>query len=75
MRCLSCNNALNDYECSRKSFVTGEYMDLCNKCFKGLGIQTNEEDPDSSTTIYEDPDYNELGLLTEFNGELDDEEL
>jgi hypothetical protein len=49
-------------------------MDLCNKCFKGLDIQTNEEDPDYSTAIYEDPDYNELGLLTEFNGELSDEE-
>jgi len=75
MKCYACNVNLNDYESTRKSFVTGEYMDLCNKCFKGLDIQTNEEDPDSSTAIYEDPDYNKLGLLTEFNGELDDEEL
>jgi len=75
MKCYACNVNLNDYESTRKSFVTGEYMDLCNKCFKGLDIQTNEEDPDSSTALYEDPDYNELGLLTEFNGELYDEEF
>jgi len=74
MKCYACNVNLNDYESTRKSFVTGEYMDLCNKCFKGLDIQTNEEDPDYSTAIYEDPDYNELGLLTEFNGECGEEE-
>jgi len=77
MRCLSCNCALNDYESTRKSFVTGEYMDLCNKCFKGLDIQTNEEDPDSSTAIYDDLGYDELPFLVTkgFNGELDDEDL
>jgi len=73
VRCLSCNVALNDYESVRKSFVTGEYMDLCNKCFKGLDIQTSEEDPDYSPAIYEDPSYDELGVLVEFDiGEEDD---
>lgn len=33
MRCLSCNVALTDYESTRKSAVTGEYLDLCNICF------------------------------------------
>ena len=74
MRCLSCNNALNDYESVRKSRVTGEYMDLCNKCFKGLDIQVFEEEDDYTTSVYEDPDYNELGILVEFSGELGDEE-
>jgi len=49
-------------------------MDLCNKCFKGLDIQTSEEDPEYSTAIYEDPDYNELGILVEFNDNLHGEE-
>ena len=69
MRCFSCNTALNDYESTRKSLVTGEYMDLCNRCFKGLGIQTNEEDEDYSTAIYEDPYYDELGVLVEFDND------
>jgi len=75
MRCLSCNNALNDYESVRKSFVTGEYMDLCNKCFKGLDIQTNEEDPDYSPALYEDPSYDELGVLVEYDQDHDYENL
>ena len=75
MRCLSCQVALNDYESVRKSFVTGEYMDLCNKCFKGLDIQTSEEDLEYSTAIYEDPDYNELGILVEFDADHDYENL
>ena len=67
MKCYACNVSLNDFESVRKSLVTGEYMDLCNKCFKGLGIQTNEEDEDYSTAIYEDPYYDELGILISCN--------
>ena len=33
MRCQSCNRALDDFESTRKHAVTGEYIDLCNKCF------------------------------------------
>lgn len=32
-RCRSCDVILSDYEMTRKSTVTGEYFDLCNKCF------------------------------------------
>ena len=34
MRCLSCNEALSDYEASRRSVRTQQYIDLCNGCFK-----------------------------------------
>ena len=34
MRCLSCNEALTDYEASRRSVRTHQYIDLCNDCFK-----------------------------------------
>jgi len=33
MRCQACNKALNDFESTRKSVTTGEYVDLCNHCF------------------------------------------
>ena len=32
MRCLSCNAELSDYEATRKSARTGEYLDLCDSC-------------------------------------------
>jgi hypothetical protein len=36
MRCLSCNKALSDFESTRKSANTGEYLDLCNTCFSDI---------------------------------------
>ena len=33
LRCLACNKNLNDFESTRKSAVTGEYIDLCNTCY------------------------------------------
>jgi len=36
MRCIACNKALNDYEATRKSATTGEYLDLCNNCFHNI---------------------------------------
>ena len=36
MRCLACNKALNDFESTRKSATTSEYVDLCNQCFHNV---------------------------------------
>lgn len=36
MRCLACNVELTDFEATRKSTVTKEYLDLCNECFKSI---------------------------------------
>ena len=33
MRCYSCDCLLSDFEATRKSKTTGEYLDLCNSCF------------------------------------------
>lgn len=33
MRCLSCNKILNDYESTRRSSKTKEFIDLCSSCF------------------------------------------
>lgn len=36
MRCQACNKNLNDYESTRKNAETGEYVDLCNHCFRDI---------------------------------------
>jgi len=33
MRCYCCNKALSDYEATRKSVSTGNFLDMCNKCY------------------------------------------
>lgn len=33
MRCRSCNEALNDFESTRKYAGTNIFVDLCNSCF------------------------------------------
>lgn len=33
MRCYCCNKALSDYEATRKSVTTGNFLDMCNKCY------------------------------------------
>ena len=33
MRCLSCNALLSDFEATRKSVNTNEYIDMCNHCY------------------------------------------
>lgn len=33
MRCLACNQVLNEFESTRKSKETGEFVDLCNSCY------------------------------------------
>jgi len=36
MRCVSCNKNLNDSESTRKLVSTGEYLDMCNKCYDDI---------------------------------------
>lgn len=36
MICLSCNSRLTSFEATRKSKTTGEYIDLCNRCFSHI---------------------------------------
>jgi len=33
MRCKACDVLLSDYEATRKSAMTMEYLDLCDACF------------------------------------------
>ena len=36
MRCQCCDKNLNDYESTRKSVSSGEYLDMCNKCYSTI---------------------------------------
>jgi hypothetical protein len=64
MRCHCCDKNLNDYESTRKSVSTGEYLDMCNKCYSTISddllsevrydlYDGNEEDE------YDEGDYDE----------------
>ena len=33
MRCKACDKLLTEYEATRKSIVTNEFLDLCNTCY------------------------------------------
>lgn len=35
MRCTICNEALNNYESTRKT-LDGKYLDMCQNCYLGL---------------------------------------
>jgi transposase-like protein len=41
MRCLSCNKNLTDFEATRRSAMTNEFIDLCNYCFASVSEDIN----------------------------------
>jgi len=50
MRCLSCNTRLTQYESTVKSHTTGDFLDLCMKCFESIRHEVEIEDrPDLIT--------------------------
>lgn len=36
MRCKACDCVLTDFEATRKSKESGQYVDLCNHCFDSI---------------------------------------
>jgi len=74
MHCSCCDRLLNDFESTRKSHTTGEYLDMCNKCFaevadamdvevrtdlEEMEIPDEELDLDECVRYEEDIDYEE----------------
>lgn len=60
MRCLSCNKILSDFESTRKSALTGEYLDMCNHCFSEIAYDVDtivREDLREDESLDEDEDY------------------
>ena len=39
MKCCCCDRLLNDFEATRKSKTTGEYLDMCNGCVASVNDQ------------------------------------
>lgn len=57
MRCKACNKALSDYESTRKSDVSKEFIDLCNGCYSTISqdiLTTDREDLLNPDTFTED---------------------
>ena len=69
MRCLACNKALNDFEATRKSSTTGEYVDLCNHCFHNV-----EQDIESIVRedLRDEESYEDNDELDDLQGDLID---
>ena len=42
MRCIMCNANLTDYESTLRHGVTGEFLDTCKGCLRGLDIPLKE---------------------------------
>ena len=58
MRCIACNKNLSDFESTRKSTITGEYIDLCNGCYSGVGIVSEDREDLRDVEVTEDDDLN-----------------
>jgi hypothetical protein len=69
MRCYCCNRILNDFEATRKSSQTGEYLDTCNTCLDGLGIETDERPDLNPFDEVPDDDYNDVINHDEYSDE------
>lgn len=44
MRCYCCDKVLSDFESTRKSVNTGEYLDMCNKCYSTIKEELHAEE-------------------------------
>lgn len=65
MRCKACNTSLNDFEATRKSKESGEFIDLCNSCYNSVSFEINalerydlmhcDDDNDSDLTDFVHP--------------------
>jgi hypothetical protein len=69
MRCYCCNKALSDYEATRKSVTTGDFLDMCNKCYSTIsGDVLALERTDLKDDDEEEPDYDdESNYFTSWN--------
>jgi hypothetical protein len=64
---MACNKNLNDFESTRKSATTGEYVDLCNHCFHNV-----EQDIESVVRedLRDEESYEDDNELDDLEGEL-----
>lgn len=72
MHCSCCDRLLNDFESTRKSKSTGQYLDTCNKCMSMITDDVKVMDRDDFDP-YEIPD-DERVLEASFDFESEDDE-
>lgn len=60
MRCLSCNVILTEFESTRKSAVTEEYLDLCNDCYSTIRDQVKAIERFDLMTLDDEPDEDDV---------------
>lgn len=52
-RCIACDKILTDYELTRKSVETGEFIDLCSNCYKYVKDDLQVIDNEDNLNIYD----------------------
>ena len=55
MRCLSCDAELTDFEATRKSVETNEFIDLCNLCYSY--VKSDVRAVERMDLMHEDDDF------------------
>jgi hypothetical protein len=75
MRCYCCNRALSDYEATRRSVTTGNFLDMCNKCYGSISSDVlSYERQDLRHEDEENENYDdEPNYFTSWNGKDSDE--
>lgn len=70
MRCDCCNRNLNDYESTLRAENSGEYLNTCLKCLKGLNIKAiargdldADEEADDEYEYLTELDYDDEDVL------------
>jgi hypothetical protein len=65
MRCRCCDKNLSDFESTRKHITTGEYLDMCNKCYSTIDKQVLsyerydlfDDEQDGKDSVGDIPDF------------------
>lgn len=67
MRCRCCDKRLSEFESTRKSVNTGEYIDMCNTCYNTISNQVLSyerydlyDDEDQDTGQAYDTEYTDI---------------
>ena len=61
MRCYCCNKALSDYEATRKSVSTGNFLDMCNKCYGSISDDVLSIDRSDLRHESDDEEFHDMG--------------
>ena len=74
MKCKACDAILTDFEASRRSLVTGDYVTLCQSCFSGIKDDVMAfGNPKLMTEDDDDPIVEQLNLMFDPFDDLDDD--